>query len=142
MTGQISIFKRYMRFNLRIVTSLTNTFIDTVTTTIDCTILRTHDNFDGRLTLDISGHTWNFRDDDDNLNHSMNVNLQRHEKKSNVTLNFWPSFAARIIRSTSALAIKLVTTSPVVVAEMLKMYVSAMVNTALPSADLQELILY
>lgn len=63
-------------------------------------------------------------------------------RKTNVTLNFRPSFAARIIRSKSALAIKLVTTSPVLVEEMLKMYVRAVVNVVLPLADLQELVLY
>lgn len=132
-----------IRLDLRIITSLMNTFIYTVTTTVDCAILRAHDSFDRTLTLDIAGETWNFRDDDDNLNHSRNhVNLHRHEKKNEVTLNFWPSFAARIIRSKSALAIKLVTTSPVLVEEMLKMYVRAVVNVVLLPADLQELILY
>ena len=48
-----------------------------------------------------------------------------------ITLNFRPSFAARIIRSKSALAIKFVTTSPVLVAEMLKMYIRDVINVGL-----------
>jgi hypothetical protein len=84
MKSQPPIFMRCMWFNLRFITSLTNALIDTVTTAVDCTPLCAHDSFNSTFTLDIARETWNFRDDDDNLNRSRNVNLHRHGKKKAV----------------------------------------------------------
>lgn len=54
-------------FDLRIISSFTNLLVDTMTATVDSTILSTHNKSNGLVTLDIARKTRNFRDHNDNL---------------------------------------------------------------------------
>lgn len=51
----------------RFITGFANLFVDAVTTSVDGTILSSHDSFHGTFVFDITSKSWHFRNNHNNL---------------------------------------------------------------------------